>query len=116
MNAFGGEDRLWLGPEGGQFSIFFEKGDPFDLAHWYTPAAVDTEPYPVTSRETDRVTFEKKMRLTNRAGTVFDLALRNGARTRTLYGQAPAAASHQLSCMRSIWMTCVCSWPASLSA
>ena len=26
MNAFGGEDRLWLGPEGGQFSIFFAKG------------------------------------------------------------------------------------------
>ena len=21
MNAFGGEDRLWIGPEGGQFSI-----------------------------------------------------------------------------------------------
>ncbi|RQW03999.1 hypothetical protein EH222_11785, partial [candidate division KSB1 bacterium] len=31
MNAFGGEDRFWLGPEGGQFSIFFKKGDPFDL-------------------------------------------------------------------------------------
>ena len=28
MNAFGGEDRFWLGPEGGQFSIFFKKGDP----------------------------------------------------------------------------------------
>ena len=26
MNAFGGEDRFWMGPEGGQFSIFFAKG------------------------------------------------------------------------------------------
>src|SRR5687768_6057080 len=26
INVFGGEDRFWLGPEGGQFSIFFEKG------------------------------------------------------------------------------------------
>ena len=34
MNAFGGEDRLWLGPEGGQFSIFFPPGAPFDFAHW----------------------------------------------------------------------------------
>ena len=25
INAFGGEDRFWLGPEGGQFSIFFKK-------------------------------------------------------------------------------------------
>ena len=23
INAFGGEERFWLGPEGGQFSIFF---------------------------------------------------------------------------------------------
>ncbi len=47
INAFGGEDRLWLGPEGGQFSIFFRKGDPFDLEHWQTPPLVDTEPWPV---------------------------------------------------------------------
>ena len=45
MNAYGGEDRFWLGPEGGQFSIFFKKGVPFDLEHWYTPAPVDTEPW-----------------------------------------------------------------------
>ena len=24
INAFGGEERLWLGPEGGQYSIFFQ--------------------------------------------------------------------------------------------
>ena len=45
MNAYGGEDRFWLGPEGGQFSIFFGKGVPFDMDHWYTPAPVDTEPW-----------------------------------------------------------------------
>src|SRR4051812_467513 len=28
INVFGGEDRFWLGPEGGQFSIFFAKGVP----------------------------------------------------------------------------------------
>ena len=80
FNAYGGEDRFWLGPEGGQYALFFKPGEPFDLAHWYTPAAVDTEPYPVTSRHGDRVTLEKKMSLTNRAGTVFDLALRRVVR------------------------------------
>jgi hypothetical protein len=25
INTFGGEDRFWLGPEGGQFSVFFAK-------------------------------------------------------------------------------------------
>jgi len=43
INVFGGEDRLWLGPEGGQFSIFFKNGDPFNLDHWYVPAMMDTE-------------------------------------------------------------------------
>src|SRR5438874_10119175 len=30
MNVFGGEDRFWLGPEGGQYALFFRRGDPFD--------------------------------------------------------------------------------------
>ena len=58
MNAFGGEDRLWLGPEGGQYSIFFKKGDPFDLEHWQTPALIDSEPWSVASRTPRQVVFE----------------------------------------------------------
>ena len=41
INVFGGEDRFWLGPEGGQFSIFFKEGDSFDLEHWQTPESID---------------------------------------------------------------------------
>ena len=37
INPYGGEDRFWFGPEGGQFAVFFEKGAPFDLEHWQTP-------------------------------------------------------------------------------
>jgi hypothetical protein len=33
INVYGGEDRFWIGPEGGQFSVFFKKGVPFDLEH-----------------------------------------------------------------------------------
>src|SRR5436190_18228679 len=36
INAYGGEDRFWLGPERCQFAIFFAKADPHDLAHWQT--------------------------------------------------------------------------------
>ena len=49
INAVGGEDRIWLGPEGGQFSIFFAPGVPFDLEHWFTPAPLDTDPYEIVS-------------------------------------------------------------------
>ena len=80
FNAYGGEDRFWLGPEGGQFALFFAKGEPFDLAHWRTPAALDTEPYAVAARGADSVAFAKRMSLVNHAGTRFDLELRRTVR------------------------------------
>jgi hypothetical protein len=73
MNSFGGEDRFWLGPEGGQFSIFFKKGDPFDLAHWWTPPAVNEGAFEVVSQAADRVRFRKAVHLENYSGTAFDL-------------------------------------------
>jgi len=73
MNAFGGEDRFWLGPEGGQFSIFFKKGDPFDLDHWFTPPAVNEGSFGIVSREEEAVRFKKAIRLINYSDAVFDL-------------------------------------------
>jgi hypothetical protein len=73
INAYGGEDRFWLGPEGGQFSVFFKKGDPFDLEHWQTPAPIDSEPFELALRRPDSALLRKRMRVTNASGTVFDL-------------------------------------------
>ena len=75
INAFGGEDRLWLGPEGGQFSIFFKAGDPFDLEHWYTPAPINEEAFEVVSEEPGCIRFRKSMKLINYSGTVFELEI-----------------------------------------
>jgi hypothetical protein len=73
INVFGGEDRFWLGPEGGQFSIFFAKGAPFDLAHWFTPRPIDTEPFEVVQCTRDAAQFRRTFTLTNYAGTVFNV-------------------------------------------
>jgi hypothetical protein len=73
INAFGGEDRLWLGPEGGQFSIFFRKGDPFDLDHWQTPPFFDTEPWAVVTKDAAHVSFRHRGRLVNYTGTTLDV-------------------------------------------
>jgi len=73
MNAFGGEDRFWLGPEGGQFSIFFEKGEPFDLDHWQTPEPIDWGGWELVGRSERRASFRRKMTLVNYSGTRFDL-------------------------------------------
>jgi len=73
INVFGGEDRFWLGPEGGQYSIFFAKGAKFELSDWYTPAAIDTMPYEVAKQAKSSVTFRAQFSVTNYSGTHFDV-------------------------------------------
>lgn len=80
INAFGGEDRFWLGPEGGQFSIFFKKGDPFDLDHWFTPPPINEGAYDIVAQGADRIHFHKAMRLVNYSGAEFDLELNREVR------------------------------------
>ncbi len=75
FNPWGGEERLWLGPEGGQFSLFFRKGDPFDLDHWYTPAAFDTEPFEQTEASDTLAVFRRSLSIENYSGTVFRMEI-----------------------------------------
>jgi hypothetical protein len=75
INAFGGEDRFWIGPEGGQFSIFFPKGSAFDLEHWQTPPAIDSLPFELVQQSTERAVFSQQFRLTNWSGTDFDVGV-----------------------------------------
>ena len=80
MNAFGGEDRFWMGPEGGQFSIFFAKGAKFEFADWFTPAVFDTLPYKVASQSRDKAVFTDQFTLTNYSGTQFQVAVNREVR------------------------------------
>jgi len=73
FHAFGGEERFWLGPEGGPFSIFFKKGDPFDFDHWYVPKAIDTEPFILVSSSKTEANFQREIYLKNYSGFEFNL-------------------------------------------
>ena len=73
INVYGGEDRFWIGPEGGQFSIYFKKDVPFDLEHWFTPASIDTEPFELVSKSKNAALLQKDMQLENFSGTIFNL-------------------------------------------
>lgn len=74
IHVFGGEDRFWLGPEGGPFSLFFSPSAPAQtLAHWQTPAFVDTQPWRVVRQSRTEVEFAARERLENRAGTALNL-------------------------------------------
>lgn len=73
FNPFGGEDRFWIGPEGGQFSIFFKKGTAFTFDNWFTPKELDTEPFDVINQTNKEVVFRKKMQLVNYQEYTFDI-------------------------------------------
>ncbi len=72
INPYGGEERIWLGPEGGQFSIFFKKGTPFNLKNWFVPAVIDKEPFEVENKDDKSITLGKKVKLENYSGTFFN--------------------------------------------
>lgn len=80
INAVGGEERFWLGPEGGQFSIYFKKGDEFIFENWFVPKEIDTEPFDLISHTDHEVDFEKKMHLENYSGNKFDLTVHRNIR------------------------------------
>lgn len=80
FSAFGGEDRLWLGPEGGQYSIYFKEGADFTFENWYVPKEFDTEPFDLVSSNTTEASFEKKMHLKNYSGSSFDLRINRKVR------------------------------------
>lgn len=75
INAFGGEDRFWMGPEGGQFAIFFEKGDEFTLEDWQTPACIDSVAYDVVSEKPSQVEFRHDAEFANYSGTKFNVRI-----------------------------------------
>ena len=72
FNPYGGEERIWLGPEGGQFSLFFKKDTTFNLKNWFVPAALDKEPFEVTDKDASSITMRKKVKLENSSGTIFN--------------------------------------------
>lgn len=71
INPVGGEERMWLGPEGGQYSIFFKNGDSFDFSNWSTPACLDTEVFDVAEVNQTSAVFTKSVELTNYSDFTF---------------------------------------------
>jgi hypothetical protein len=73
--AVGGEERFWLGPEGGQFSIYFKKDSAFDFEHWQVPKEIDTEPFELIAQSSTTASFKKVVHLKNYSGSSFDVGI-----------------------------------------
>ena len=72
---FGGEERFWLGPEGGQYALFFEFGAKFGFSGWLTPPVIDTEAFKLISQSERSVTFKHQTELVNYSGTQFKVGI-----------------------------------------
>jgi hypothetical protein len=99
INPYGGEERFWLGPEGGQFSLFFEAGAEFNLDNWQTPRLIDLEPFAVKNKSASQVEFTKEASLTNYSGFKFDFAIE---RKVTILSEAAIVKEFGLSNLDSI--------------
>lgn len=73
FNAFGGEERLWLGPEGGQFSFYFDQGKTMQMQNWRVPGAIDTMAWDVLEVNQETATVHKAFQLKNYSGNTFDM-------------------------------------------
>ena len=76
FNSFGGEERFWIGPEGGPNSWFFKPGDEQIYANWKVPAVIDTDTYEVIERSDASVTYAGHAVLTNASGREFSIGFR----------------------------------------
>jgi hypothetical protein len=90
FDNYGGEDRFWLGPEGGQFSLYFPAGKPFKFDFWQTPAAFQEGEWTATEATADHVTFTKSFKLANYSGAPFELEVK---RTVSLLSQKDVEAA-----------------------
>jgi hypothetical protein len=74
FNNYGGEDRFWLGPEGGPFSLWFAPGAKQTLDNWLTPQGLNEGAFQVASNENDPAyRLSRRMQLQNASKTRFDL-------------------------------------------
>lgn len=74
FNNYGGEDRFWLAPEGGQFALWFAPGSEQTLDTWFTPPALNDGHFRViSSRREPFYRLGRQILLSNASNTQFDL-------------------------------------------
>ncbi len=75
FDNFGGEDRFWLGPEAGQYGLYFPPNAGFSFDLWQVPHALQEGEWKMTSSSKTKAVFEKTLSVTNWSGTKLDVAI-----------------------------------------
>lgn len=75
FNNYGGEERFWLGPEGGAGSWFFAPGAEQVFSNWVVPSPFDTDSFRVTERTQTSVSYLGNARLRNAKDKLFSIRM-----------------------------------------
>jgi len=89
FNNYGGEDRFWIGPEAGQFGLWFRPGDRLTFDDFRTPEGINRGASTVVAATPGSVDMTRDFDLTNYSKTKFRCATR---RTVRLLDEISAAA------------------------
>ncbi|MBQ6198970.1 MAG: hypothetical protein IJK44_07035 [Bacteroidales bacterium] len=76
FNPFGGEERFWIGPEGGPFSWYFKKGEEQVYENWKVPSYIDTDAYEVEEVSPSKVVLTKEFDAVNASDNNFRIGVR----------------------------------------
>ena len=76
FNPYGGEERFWIGPEGGPYSWYFKKGVPQVYENWVVPAGIDTEVHNVQHKSHNSVVLTHRMDIRNASDHLFNIGMR----------------------------------------
>lgn len=75
INPYGGEERIWLGPEGGKFSVYHKKGLPQIFENWTVPPELDTKGFDLIEASQTKASFTTRFILTNYTGNLLEVGI-----------------------------------------
>lgn len=73
FDNYGGEDRFWLGPEGGQYGLYFPASKPFTFDHWQTPHALQEGAWQLKSETPSSLSYGRAFTVENYGQRKFEV-------------------------------------------
>lgn len=65
FDNYGGEDRFWLGPEGGQYGLYFPASKPFSFEFWQTPHELQEGAWQIRSESATSISYAHAFTVAN---------------------------------------------------